>query len=260
MTTTHTSTYYRDFIVAKKMLPQNWYNSSPAAIVDESSRITDTEQLSTRKGPAGMLTKIIMSVAPLKASTGIIAVAKSSAQCSSESSTHSHTTAATESTGSSFSTTMSEVPTSNVSNTERRTRRVRFRENIISKEYTILSRRDYTDAEIIATWSQSEEYQAITSSCCKQVRMIEQGAVLRDKKYCARGLEVHTRLASMVKSQNKRLAWDAVLLEQDEQRRLGIIDAETIAERYIEVSSSSLLWAQTVGMRDRKAAEEHLDD
>jgi hypothetical protein len=122
-----------------------------------------------------------------------------------------------------------------------------------------LSRKDYTPEELRASWFQDEEYSKITKACCNQIKKMENGQIFKDKKYSSRGLESHTRLASISKTQNRKTAVDAVLDEQDEQRELGIVDEEVIAQRYQKTTSSCQLWASIVGLRDKRAAEEYMD-
>jgi hypothetical protein len=122
-----------------------------------------------------------------------------------------------------------------------------------------LSRDDYSSEELRASWYQHEEYARITKECCKQVRKMEEGEILKDKKYCSRGLEPHTRLCSITKSANRKLAFSAVLDEQEEQRQLGVVDDEAIGQLYNQVSSSCQLWATALGLRDQRQAERYLD-
>jgi hypothetical protein len=122
----------------------------------------------------------------------------------------------------------------------------------------ILSRHDYTAEEKQAAWFQEKEYAMITRECCKQVRKMENGESLKDKKYCSRGLESHTRIAAISKSQNRKLAVNAVLDEQDEQE-LETPDEEAISHAYCQVTSSCQLWASTIGLRDQRSAEECMD-
>jgi hypothetical protein len=122
-----------------------------------------------------------------------------------------------------------------------------------------LSRQDYTPEELRLSWFQREEYKKITKECCKQIKKMENGEVFKDKKYCSRGLESHTILASISNAQNRKTAVVAVLDEQDEQRESGIVDEEVIAQRYQQTTSSCQLWASTVGLRDQRVAEEYMD-
>jgi hypothetical protein len=129
---------------------------------------------------------------------------------------------------------------------------------------TIISRRYYTEDELDACWFRGDEYAGITSSCCKQIRKLENGTRLKDLKYCSRGLESHTKQAALTKAQNRRVAWDAVLREQEEQIMLGVVDDEAIAQRYSETASACQLWAIRMAYIDQREAEivydEILDD
>jgi hypothetical protein len=109
--------------------------------------------------------------------------------------------------------------------------------------------------EMQAVFLQSEEFRKIQGDCLKQIRKMEQGKTLKDKKYCARGLESHTRLAAISKVNNRRPAVKAVLEAQAEQQERGVYDDEEIARRYHKTTSSCQLWATTVGFSDQRAAE-----
>ena len=114
-----------------------------------------------------------------------------------------------------------------------------------------LSRKEYTPEEIAATWYTSEEYVSIRRECLKQILKMENGGTFKDKKYCSRGLENHTRVKSICRMQNKKDSFRAVLDEQAEQQRNGIVDAERIAKRYHQVTTSCQLWACIVGLQDQ---------
>jgi hypothetical protein len=122
-----------------------------------------------------------------------------------------------------------------------------------------LSRTEYTPEEIKATWYQDEEYRTIRKDCCKQINKMQNGEVLKDKKYCSRGLESHTRLAAISKTQNRKTANNAALDEQEEQQRMGVVDEQAIAQRYQQTTSSMQLWATAIGFRDQRVAEEYMD-
>ena len=79
------------------------------------------------------------------------------------------------------------------------------------------------------------------------------------RKRCFRGLESHTRQAAIAKTQNRRVAWDAVLDEQCDQVSLGVIDDDAIASRYIDASRSCSFWAIRVAQQDQRAAESVYD-
>jgi hypothetical protein len=131
--------------------------------------------------------------------------------------------------------------------------RITFRKHI--------SRRDMTPEEIQAAWYSREECATITKSCCKQIHMLNQGERLRDTKYCARGLESHTRISLAAKLQNRTDAFRAVLIEQDNQLTgVSVVDDEAIRKAYQGVSNSAQLWAQTVGLQDQREAENLADE
>ena len=137
-------------------------------------------------------------------------------------------------------------------------RHIRFSASV--EQRTILGRHEYSTSELDACWFRGDEYATITRSCCKQIEKLEAGENLRDQKFCSRGLESHTRLAALAKTQSRRNAWDAVLNEQYEQLSLGVVDDEPVAQLYQHASSSSLMWAQRVGLQDQKAAALVFDD
>jgi hypothetical protein len=119
-----------------------------------------------------------------------------------------------------------------------------------------LSRKSYSPAEKQAAWFCREEFDEITRSYCKQIEKIERGEILKDTKYCARGLESYTRSATKLKLHSRQAAYTAVL-----DGRVGFRDDEKkISEAYKNVSSSCQLWASAVGLRDQKAAEAYLFD
>ena len=90
--------------------------------------------------------------------------------------------------------------------------------------------------------------------------MLNRGELLKDKKYCARGLETHTKTRSRTKSMTRVLACQVVLQEQDRQWREGIRHEDAIAYVYHSASASCQLWANVVGLEDQKEAEITYED
>ena len=123
----------------------------------------------------------------------------------------------------------------------------------------ILSSKHYTPEVRKACWYQNEEYREIRYECVKEIKKIQRGEVLKDKKYCSRGLEAHTRVAGIIKNQNRRDAFDAVLSEQQTQIRLGVIDQGEIARKYQQIASSCQMWAHNIGLRDQLEANQSFD-
>jgi hypothetical protein len=118
---------------------------------------------------------------------------------------------------------------------------------------------DISDEEYLAAWYTPEEYEDITASCRKQIHMLDKGATLKDKKYCARGLEAHTKVCSTAKTKNRSLSIRAVLEEQYRQSEHGIWNDELITHVYIAVSASCRVWANAVGLEDQREAETIMD-
>ena len=134
---------------------------------------------------------------------------------------------------------------------------VRFHSRIPT--YVDLSHHDYTPEERKACWYDSDDYSCIQKDCVKQIMKMNKGEVLKDKKYCSRGLESHATQSSITKKQNRRSAVDAVLDEQEAQRQLRVVDEEAIADRYQGTASSCQLWARTIALRDQRYSEQYLD-
>jgi hypothetical protein len=128
---------------------------------------------------------------------------------------------------------------------------VRFKTECMFRK--TLSIHDYTPDEIRATWYATEDYQKIERQCQKEIRKINKGGELRDKKYCSRGLEGQTDAGFASKMRNRMSSWNAVLDEQLLQWDQGVFDEDTIAEIYIRASSSCQMWANFVGQQDQKA-------
>jgi hypothetical protein len=119
-----------------------------------------------------------------------------------------------------------------------------------------LSRKDYTLEESKASWLSHEDGQIISRQCCKEIKKIDDGKKLKDKKYCARGLEGQTGIGLVSKARKRALAINAVLDEQSTQWEQGVFDEDTIAVVYYRASSICQLEASLVGRRDHRAAEE----
>jgi hypothetical protein len=125
-----------------------------------------------------------------------------------------------------------------------------------------LSRDSYTTEEAQATWYTRDEYQGILKRCHKEIQKLNQGEVLLDQKYCARGLERHTQLATITRTLNKKQAVQAVLEEQrrQEEQDIFVRSEKAIAKAYQPTCSGCQLWARVIGNLDRHAVEDYLDD
>lgn len=124
----------------------------------------------------------------------------------------------------------------------------------------ILSSEDYSSEELQATWYTQDEYMKLQKSCCKEILKMDRGESLKDRKYCSRGLESHTRTGRALKSRNKVGSVQVVLEEQESQIHEGRPrDDAAIALAYQRISSSCRLWARVTGIADERAAEDFDD-
>jgi hypothetical protein len=89
---------------------------------------------------------------------------------------------------------------------------------------------------------------------------MDKGEVLKDKKYCARGLETHTKIGCIIKRKNRTESFYNVLREQENQWNEGTCDDKAIACVYHQTTSSCQMWANVVGLRDQCKVEEYIDD
>ncbi len=120
----------------------------------------------------------------------------------------------------------------------------------------IIARKDYSSEETKATWCTDEEYRKIIKQCRKQIEKMDKGEVLKDKTYCARGLEANTQMRYIVKLKTRTESINNVLREQERQLNEGTCDEEAIVRVYHQTTSSCQMLANVVGLRDQRAAEE----
>jgi hypothetical protein len=129
---------------------------------------------------------------------------------------------------------------------------IRFSDNVSFRK--TLSRKDYTPEDVEASWYSHEESKAISTQCIKEIKRMDMGEKLKDKKYCSRGLEGHTTIGAESKMRNRKVAIDAVLDEQLIQWEEGIYDEELIGDIYYEASIRCQVWAHHIGKCDQQAA------
>jgi hypothetical protein len=127
---------------------------------------------------------------------------------------------------------------------------VRFSEKI--RVRNTISCKDYTPEEVEACWYTSDDNQRIHRQCSKEIRKLNEGSTLKDKKYCSRGLEGHTTIGAATKKQNRWLSINAVLDEQMIQWEEDIFDEYVIAEIYCITSASCQVRAKIVGLSDHR--------
>jgi hypothetical protein len=136
-------------------------------------------------------------------------------------------------------------------------KRVAFHEQV-TIHYTI-SRHEILPEEKTDSWFSDDEYSEIAKSCIAQIQKLNRGEHLKDKKYCARGLESETKVGMRTKRMNRCLVQRTVMDEQDRQRREGVREPDCLAFLYHSATSSSQVWANTVGLADQRAADDEME-
>ena len=114
----------------------------------------------------------------------------------------------------------------------------------------ILHRNDYSPEETKSAWYSIAELKKLKKDA---KRIIQNFAFLDDSDDdCAglRGLECRTYGGKAQKRKNKVNARSAVLSEQTRQRKIGVLDAEAIADAYYNFTEHCLIMAQLMGFRD----------
>lgn len=133
-------------------------------------------------------------------------------------------------------------------------RGARFDDNL--RVHDTITIDDYTKEELKASWYNDDEFQQIAKAAAKEVKKLEQGEILKDRKYCARGLENHCYAGKLQKKVNRKKVLQAVLAEQRLQRlELGRYEgAIDIAQVSQKLTSGCQMWARSAGLRDEVAA------
>ena len=142
-------------------------------------------------------------------------------------------------------------------NTDSSCKRVAFHAQV-TIHYTI-SRHDILPEEQADSWFSDDEYDDIAKSCIAEIQKLNRGQHLKDKKYCARGLESETKVGMRTKRMYRCLAQRTVTEEQDRQRREGVREPDRLAYLYHSATSSSQVWANAVGLADQRAAEDLME-
>ena len=114
---------------------------------------------------------------------------------------------------------------------------------------------DYTADEIAAVWYNKNDFEEMKIEIKVTVRFMETGTKLPSDKTSIRGLEHKTRAGAWRKFQNKRIAYCAVLDEQDNQWANNIDDPDAIAQVYAEHSALCHVIAQKNGRKDAIEAQ-----
>ncbi len=143
--------------------------------------------------------------------------------------------------------------------TKSTTRQVTFNEAALV--YPHLHIRNFTETETSGSWYSVEELDSIKEECHHSVNLSIHGKLRPDmvNNWCFRGLEFRTPEGARSRRDNKNLAWNWVLEEQENQYKLGMFDAEEIARKYRKVSVACHEAAHVLALEDaREVAETRL--
>jgi hypothetical protein len=126
--------------------------------------------------------------------------------------------------------------------------------------YPHLHINDVTAVEWSKAWYNEEEIAEIKAECTLTVNLVKSGHLssIGDdcnewSTLCFRGLEFRTPEGAQRRRENKYMAWDRVLEEQDAQYASGVFDADSIAHKYTAVSFHCQAEAHAQGMDDARA-------
>jgi hypothetical protein len=122
---------------------------------------------------------------------------------------------------------------------------------------SVLHINDFTGEEVEATWFHTHDFEAIRTDIKLAVALIERGDLPQDTlQYTKRGLEYRTEVGAQLRADNKTVARDAVLDEQDDQWDAGIFDSETLSRIYISRSCHCQVEARQQGLQDESDVHE----
>jgi hypothetical protein len=112
---------------------------------------------------------------------------------------------------------------------------------------------DYTHVEFEETWYSQTDLDIVIEECLETVRMMaKEEVLLAEDGFCKRGLEYQTPKGAKFRKGNKVCAMQIVMEEQNLQRNMGIVDAEYLAELYIDATKNSERLALMRGLSDEE--------
>jgi hypothetical protein len=112
------------------------------------------------------------------------------------------------------------------------------------------------------TWFCQQEYKQMKEDISRAVRVMAVGVYEGDdSENCSRGLESRTRAGAIRRRENKWVAINEVLDEQDRQHELQLFDDVLLREVYLKESKHCRREAFEMGVRDQEEARSlHVDD
>jgi hypothetical protein len=82
--------------------------------------------------------------------------------------------------------------------------------------------------------------------------MVKEEVLLEEDGFCKRGLEYKTPKGFKFRKGNKVCAMQKVMEEQNFQKKMGMVDAEYLAEVYIDATKTHKHLALMMGLRDEE--------
>lgn len=123
--------------------------------------------------------------------------------------------------------------------------------------HLVLSNFDMSISERRATWYSQMECKNLQRACIKEIKLMQRSQRLLDRNLCARGLEGFTQIGLIQKRKIRSLSIYRVLAEQERQNLVeGSLNEHTVARIYHQITASSQLWANRIGLFDQREAEE----
>jgi hypothetical protein len=163
--------------------------------------------------------------------------------------------------------TSSSTSTSNAKHTMAKTKKVAFCANVQVKRH--IHKNDFSSTEINQSWYTASEIDDIRREARLVTEWMNNASTSKDEndkddqlwnsrandgssRFSERGLEFRTREGARRRIENKVRARNAVLCEQELQRRACIFDTEYLSKVYILASSRCKLTAQRLGQQDER--------
>jgi hypothetical protein len=123
-----------------------------------------------------------------------------------------------------------------------------------------ISRKDMTTKEKENTWIQDDEARSIKQRCQQIVKKVDEQGFIDEATSDIRGLESNLNLnnARQQTQENRFIAVEEILYEQDSQREFGYNDVALIALQYKTVSRKCQVQAELIANKDRAAILDYI--
>jgi hypothetical protein len=144
---------------------------------------------------------------------------------------------------------------SNLPQRQRQSKKVHFKSSV--KVRKISTHRNYTQEERAAVWFSAVESKAIKKAVVATVKKMYKGIdVDADENDCSRGLECKTPQKNKIRQTRRKDIMCIVMIEQQIQNEEGRVDAQDLADAYMQSNQSCIAEAINRGAKDEFAARE----